>query len=135
MSGKTSPKKQAIPVNQSEAVDAFLAKLDHPLTQEIEAVRAIIKSTHKDMGERVKWNAPSFFYKEDLATFHVRPKDHVHLIFHHIAVTRIKSPLLEGDYKDRRMTYFHSMKEIKEKRAELTRIFKTLISAMNKIKS
>jgi hypothetical protein len=32
---------------------------------------------------------------------------------------KIKSPLLEGEYVDRRMTYFSDEKDIKVKRAEL----------------
>jgi uncharacterized protein YdhG (YjbR/CyaY superfamily) len=68
--------------NKTAEVNAFIKQLDHPLKAEIEAVRAIIKSNHK-IAERVKWNAPSFFYKDYLATIHVKATKHVHLIFHH----------------------------------------------------
>lgn len=116
--------------NRTEEVNAFLKQLEHPLKAEIEAVRAIIKS-NPEMCERVKWNAPSFYYVDDLATIHVKAKQHVHLIFHHPAIVKIKSALLEGDYKDRRMMYFENMKEVKARKKELTRIIKELVDLMN----
>lgn len=95
-----------------------MRKLIHPLKNEIEAVRSIIKNSHAKISERVKWNAPSFFYNEDMATIHVKATKHVHLIFHHPAIVKIISPLLEGDYKDRRMTYFQTMEEIGGKKKQ-----------------
>lgn len=115
--------------NNTEAVNDYMTLLDHPLKAEIEAVRAIIKSNSK-ISERVKWNAPSFFYKDDLATLHVKAKQHVHLIFHHPAIVKIKSALLEGDYKDRRMMYFENIKEIKARKKELQRIILELVDIM-----
>lgn len=116
--------------NRTAEVNAFMRQLDHPLKAEIETVRAIIKA-NKKICERVKWNAPSFFYLDDLATIHVKAKQHVHLIFHHPAIVKIKSALLEGDYKDRRMMYFETMKEVKSRKKELTRIIHELVGLMN----
>ena len=116
--------------NRTEEVNAFMEQLEHPLKAEIEAVRAIIK-TNRKICERVKWNAPSFFYTDDLATIHVKAKQHVHLIFHHPAIVKIKSDLLEGDYKDRRMMYFENMKEVKSRKKELTSIISELVDLMN----
>jgi hypothetical protein len=115
--------------NKTDEVNAFMKLLDHPLKDEIEAVRSIIKS-NKKIAERVKWNAPSFFYTDDLATIHVKAKQHVHVIFHHPAIVKIKSAFLEGDYKDRRMMYFENMQEIKARKKELTRIIKGLVDLM-----
>lgn len=116
--------------NNTEEVNGFLEQLGHPLGDEIEAVRAIIKSD-PHIAERVKWNAPSFFYKDDLCTIHVKAKQHVHLIFHHPAIVKIRSPLLEGDYKDRRMVYFENMAEIRSRKKELRRILRELVALMD----
>ena len=115
------------PENKTADVNAFMKQLDHPLKDAIEDVRDIIKS-NPDISERVKWNAPSFFYTDDLATIHVKARQHVHLIFHHPAIVSIQSEFLEGDYKDRRMMYFESMKEVKARKKELTRIIKELVA-------
>ena len=115
--------------NKTAEVNAFMKELDHPLKAEIEAVRAVIKSNRK-IAERIKWNAPSFFYKDDLATIHVKAQQHVNLIFHHPAIVKIRSALLEGDYKDRRMMYFENMKEVNARKKELTRIIAELVGLM-----
>ena len=116
--------------NNSAEVDAFMKKLNHPLQDEIEAVRLIIKKANKKIAERVKWNTPSFFYTDDLATIHVKAQQHVLLRFHHPAIVKIKSALLEGDYKDRRMMYFTSMKEVITRKKELIKIVNGLIKIM-----
>lgn len=107
-----------------------MQQLNHPLQAEIEAVRSIIIKANKKIAERIKWNAPSFFYIEDLATIHVKAQQHVLLIFHHPAIVKIKSAFLEGDYKDRRMMYFNNMKEVKARKPELTRIINELVGLM-----
>jgi hypothetical protein len=48
-------------------------------------------------------------------------------VFHNSKISNVKSELLEGNYKDRRMTYFADMKEIKAKKAELEKILRQLI--------
>ena len=115
--------------DNTATVNDFMKQLGHPLQAEIEAVRTIIKANRK-IAERIEWNAPSSFYTDDLATIHVKAKQHVHLIFHHPAIVKIKSPFLDGDYKDRRMMYFENMAEIKARKKELTRIIKELTDLM-----
>lgn len=122
---QSSSKKTAI--SGTEAVDEFMSKLEHPLKDEIQAVRQIILSADKHIQERVKWNAPSFYCVEDMVTIHVKATKHVHVIFHHAAIVNITSPLLEGDYKDRRMMYLNDMQAINTHKNELLRITKELV--------
>src|SRR5262245_54792288 len=116
---KKTIKKHSNPAEQTKAlldeqkVAEFMRKLSHPLLKEMEELRTILKSTVKGVGERIKWNAPSYYYTDDIVTFNPRATQHVHLVFHHPSVEKIKSPLLEGDYKGRRMAYFSNMNEIK----------------------
>jgi len=114
-------------LSDEEQVNSYMSKLSHPLKDEIEAIRTIIKKADGKIGERVKWAAPSYYYKEDLVTFNPRATKHVHLVFHNAAVANIRSPILEGDYKDRRMTYFRDMKEVRSKSKELEKVIKELI--------
>ncbi len=112
-------------------VNEYLQKLEHPLKAEIVAVRGIIMGSSEKLSERVKWAAPSFYYKHDLVTFNHRNQKAVHLVFHHVAITKIQSTLLEGDYKDRRMTYFESMEAVRAKQPELQRIMQELVEMMD----
>jgi uncharacterized protein YdhG (YjbR/CyaY superfamily) len=111
-----------------QKVKAFMKALKHPLKKEIEAVRSIIRKSNTKISERIKWNAPSYYASEDLVTFNPRDEGRVHLVFHHPAIVKIKSSLLEGNYKDRRMMYFTDMNEVKKKKKELERIMSELVA-------
>lgn len=126
-------KKMGSPVSRTDKVDEFLQELSHPLKAEVEAVRSIIKGVSKDINEEVKWKAPSFNYKgEYLVTFNLRDTKRIHLVFHNPMIPKIKSQMLEGDYVDRRMTYFSDMQDIKAKKAEFQRILKQLVKLNTK---
>jgi len=115
-----------------EKVNEYMSKLNHPLKTEIEAVRSIIKKTNNKISERIKWNAPSYYYKEDFVTFNPRAIKHVHLVFHHPLIVKIKSGLLEGDYKDRRMVYFIDTADVRKKKKELERVLNELMKLIDK---
>ncbi len=113
--------KKAKPSDE-ELVADWMQQLEHPLKAEIDTVRTIIKQSNSSIKERIKWNAPSYYSTEDIVTFNHRATQHVHLIFHHPSIVKIKSVLLEGDYKDRRMVYLPDMKAINQNKKELQRI-------------
>ena len=70
------------PGDGAKEVDQFMADLDHPLKAQIEAVRRIIRGVSPDIGEAIKWNAPSFRTTEFFATTNLRSRDRIQLIFH-----------------------------------------------------
>jgi uncharacterized protein YdhG (YjbR/CyaY superfamily) len=127
-------KNKVTAVNNAEdkGVSDFMNKLKHPFKAEVEAVRSIIKKANKNIAERIKWKAPSYYYKEDIVTFNLREEKQVHLVFHHPAIVKIKSRLLEGNYDKRRMTYFKTMAGIKANKKELGRIINELVKAIEK---
>jgi uncharacterized protein YdhG (YjbR/CyaY superfamily) len=115
----------------AEKVGEYMNTLEHPLKKEIEAVRDIIKNANSKIAERIKWAAPSYYYKEDLLTFNPRDQSLVHLIFHHPNIEKISSPILQGNYASRRMTYLHNMEEIEANKAEIERILNQLVSLLD----
>lgn len=123
------PKKPS-PTADIEKVEAYMAQLEHPLKPEIEMVREIIKKANPKISERIKWNAPSYYYKQDLVTFNLRAQQHVHLVFHHPHIVDITSVLLEGDYKDRRMIYFKSTAAVQSNQNELATIINDLVNSL-----
>lgn len=123
-------------INDTDGVNQYMAALDHPLKAEVEAIRNIILSANKEICERVKWNAPSFFYKDqDMVTFMLRAQQHVHLVFHHPYIVQIDSDLLEGDYKDRRMMYLKDIAAVKVYKKELLQIMKALTTHIDELQS
>ncbi|HYC85831.1 MAG TPA: DUF1801 domain-containing protein [Chryseosolibacter sp.] len=127
--------------SDSDKVLAYMQGISHPLKAEFEAVRAIIKDASKKIGERIKWNAPSYYYQpdsgltgkvEDLVTFNGWATTNVHLVFHHPQVVNISSPILQGTYATRRMVYFNNMDEVKKSKKELQRVIKELVESIEK---
>ena len=96
-------------------------------------MRSIIKGVNIDIHEEIKWRAPSFNYKgEYLVTFNLWEETRIHLVFHNPQISKVKSKLLEGDYKERRMAYFADMKDIKAKKPLLEKTLKELINLQEK---
>lgn len=128
----TPKKKKGSPVSRTDKVDEFLENLSHPFKAEIEAVRSIIKGVDKNINEEIKWKAPSFNYKgEYLVTFNLWEEKRIHLVFHNPQISKVKSKLLEGDYKDRRMAYFADMKDVLAKKSLLEKALRDLIKLQN----
>ena len=130
----TPLKKKGSPVSRTDKVDEFMENLSHPLKAEVEAIRTIIKSVNKRIVEEIKWKAPSFSYNDEyLVTFNLRDIKRIHLVFHNPLISKVKSKLLEGDYVDRRMTYFADIKDIKAKKPVLVKALNDLIK-LQKVK-
>jgi hypothetical protein len=118
---------------EAEQLNEWMDSIDPTFKSSINAVRTIIRTAGPQLNERIKWNAPSYYYKEDIVTFGpTKGKDKIILVFHHPKIVKIKSDLLKGDHKDRRLVYFNSLKEIKESRQELERIIKESIELIGK---
>ena len=120
--------------NDRNAVEAYLRDVDHPFKAEMEAVRAIILGVSDKISERIKWNAPSFYYKEDLGAFHPRATEYAHLIllFPGGGGMDDSSGLLEGNHKDRREAKFHSLDDVKKKKSALEKLVKNWVALRDK---
>lgn len=120
-------------MTDAQKVSELMDALDHPLKAEIEAVRAILKNTNSKIAERVKWNSPSYYYKFDLAAFHLRNQQFVHLIvvFPEDTTINDSTGLLEAKHKDRREAKFYSMQDIADKQAALEKIINAWVSLVD----
>jgi len=112
-------------------IDEFVRKLQHPLKAEIEESIKIIRASSKELEEDVKWGGPSFDYKEPMATMNPRITDYVVFIFHKGELIKDKSGLLEPAPKGKAYLRLHSMKEIKDNKANIQAIVKAWIKLMN----
>jgi len=123
----TPVKKKATPADKEAGqVKQWLDKQEPAMRKEIDVVRKLIKKAAPALNERIKWNAPSYYTTVDLFTFGPYKNKRILLVFHHPAIVEINSPLLEGEYKDRRLVYFNSSKEAVKNEKELSRIIRLL---------
>jgi hypothetical protein len=131
--------------SEPEKVDAYMQGLKHPLADVVEALRRIILSTDREIGEEVKWNAPTFFYagkmkpfnpkeyKRYIVVFNLHRKDCIRLVFPSGARVSDKSGFLEGDYADgRRLALFFSMGDVKSKQASLQAAIRKWLETLDK---
>ena len=114
-------------------VDEYMKKLNNPLKTEMEAVRKIILSASSKITEDIKWSAPSFYYKDNMATFNPRAKKYVTLIFHKGAIINDSTGLLEGETKLTRTARFYDMEDVKAKKKNLEEVVKKWVKTMDKI--
>lgn len=119
-------------MSNTEKVAEFMAKLEHPLKDEMEAVRLIIVNASPKIEENIKWGGPSFFYKEELATFNPRIKNYVALIFHKGELLNIKSDFLEEASKGKVYAKFYSMDQVTENKGLLEEMVNTWVELMDK---
>jgi hypothetical protein len=121
-------------LSDSEQVTTHIQKLDPALGKIIETIRQIILGTDKEIGERIKWNNPSFYYAGEMKPFNPKEykreivvfnlfKGRIMLVFPSGAKVNDTSGLLEGDYKDgRRIAIFKDMKDVKAKEKTLRKV-------------
>ncbi len=130
--------------SEPEKVDAYIKKLKHPRADVVKALRPIILSTDNEVGEEIKWNAPTFFYAGEMGPFgpkeykryivvvNLYKKDCIRLVFPSGAKVKDTSGLLEGNYADgRRLAMFYDLKDVKSKEKALQRIIKKWLNLLD----
>ena len=135
---------KAIKLTDKEQVTAHINKLDPEIRKVIELLRQIILSTDKEIGERIKWNNPSFYYTGDMQLFDPKEykrdmivlnlfKNRIMLVFPSGAKINDQTGLLEGDCKDgRRLIVFKDMEDVVMKKKTLQHVIKIWLSLIDK---
>jgi hypothetical protein len=130
-------------LSDSEQVSVHIQKLVEPIRETVELLRKIILATDKEIGERIKWNNPSFYftgemkpfdpkeYKREMIVFNLF-KGRIMLVFPSGARINDTSGLLEGDYKDgRRIVIFKDLNDVKAKEKILKQVIKSWIKTID----
>ena len=123
-------------LSDTEQVAAHIGSLEPGIREIVESIRTIIVGTSKEIGERIKWNNPSFYYtgemkpfdpkeyKREIAVFNLF-KGRIMLVFPSGAKVKDSAGLLTGDYADgRRVIVFADLKDVKAKEKALKEVIK-----------
>ena len=128
----------------TEQVTAHIKKLDSSIRKTVETLREIILGTDKEIGERIKWNNPSFYYTGELKSFDPKEykrelivfnlfKNRIMLVFPSGAKVNDKTGFLQGDYKDgRRVATFKDLADVESKEKILTTVIKKWLKLVDK---
>ncbi|HBK89374.1 MAG: DUF1801 domain-containing protein [Cyclobacteriaceae bacterium] len=129
--------------SDTQQVTDHIAQLDPHLSKVITYLRKVILSTDKIIGERIKWNNPSFYYTGEMKVFDPKEykrelivmnlhKGRIMLVFPSGAKVKDTSGLLTGDYKDgRRLVVFADLDDVKSKEKQLKKVIKDWISLID----
>ncbi len=109
-------------MNTSDEVDAWFNSYDNPHKQTLLEVRRIILSADDRMQECVKWQAPTFTFRGNLASFNPRAKQYASLLFHTGAQLEGNFPSLEGGQGTARYLRIQSVEHAQQLSQELAAI-------------
>ncbi|MEM7334361.1 MAG: DUF1801 domain-containing protein [Chloroflexota bacterium] len=111
-------------MNKNIVVDEWFETYDNPQKELVQAVREAILAADARITESIKWKAPTFEYRGNLASFFPKSKKHASLMFHRGKFIEGDFPNLEGDGKEARMMKFKNHDDLESKKAELTAVVK-----------
>jgi len=114
-------------MNKNSKVDVYMQELETPLKALWEQIRDIILDVDPRMEEDIKWGAPTFIYKGNMATFNPRAKKFVNLTFHTGALISDPEGVLDGDAKEARVFRVGSSEELSGKRSGLEAVVRNWI--------
>ena len=131
-------------LSDSELVTEHIQKLDPVVRKIVEAIRQIILSVDEEIGERIKWNNPSFYYAGELKTFDPKEykreiavfnlfKGRIMLVFPSGVKVNDTTGLLEGGYKDgRRIAIIKDRRDVATKEKALRKVIKDWLALVEK---
>lgn len=109
-------------------VDAWFARYDNPQRELVLAVREAILDADDRVTEVIKWQAPTFAYKGNIASFYPKTKTHASLMFHRGAALPDPDGLLEGEGDVSRVARFLDADDLAAKREALQRLIRAWIA-------
>lgn len=101
--------------NRSPEVEAWFATYDNPQKDLVLAVRDLILDVDERMSEAIKWKAPTFMFRGNLASFYPRSAKHVALMFHSGASLPDPTGLLDGEGGTSRVARFTDPDDLEAK--------------------
>lgn len=109
-------------MNKNKEVTLWLKDYDNPMKPVVEAMRKAILAADDRIEEAIKWKAPTFVYKGNMASFFPKSKKHASLMFHKGATIPGTFKHLTGDGKEARSYKVTDLKDLEAKSGELAAI-------------
>jgi uncharacterized protein YdhG (YjbR/CyaY superfamily) len=112
-------------MGRSKEVDTWIEHYDNPMKEVVQKIRAIILAVDPRIDECIKWQAPTFTYRGNLASFYPKSKAHASLMFHMGAKIPGRHPRLEGSGGTSRVMRIASVADANAAKGDLKRIIET----------
>jgi hypothetical protein len=105
--------------NFNPAVDDWFKELEHPLKEAMLLTRQSILGADERISESIKWSAPTFEFKGNIASFQPKARQFVSLMFHRGSEIPGKHPGLKGQAALVRIMRFTDDDNVRDRRSEL----------------
>lgn len=115
--------------NRNPAVDTWFKTYDNPQAQLVQQVRSLVLDASPEVTEAIKWQAPTFMYRGNIASFYPKTKQHVSLMFHQGASLPDPDGLLEGRGDTSRVAKFLDADDLAAKADALQALIRAWVSA------
>ncbi len=131
-------------ISDQEQVAIHIGKLEPAIAEIITYIRKVVLNTSAEIGERIKWNNPSFYFTGEMAPFDPKEykreiivmnlyKGRIMLVWPSGAKLKNDHKILEGDYKDgRRLLVFNDLDDVKSKETILQKMLLEWISLVER---
>lgn len=114
--------------NRNPEVDEWFKAYDNPQRDLVLAVRAAVLDADERVTETIKWKAPTFVYKGNIASFFPKTKTHASLMFHRGAEIPDPDRLLEGEGEVSRVARFLDADDLAAKQDALQGLIRQWIA-------
>ena len=116
-------------VRHAPEVDAWFAAYDNPQRVLVMAVRDVVLSADERVTETVKWQAPTFVFHGNIASFYPRSKKAVSLMFHTGATLPDPEGILGGTGDTTRVARFRDADDLDAKAEALRGLVRGWVAA------
>jgi hypothetical protein len=110
-------------------VDAWFDSYDNPQKELVQAVRDVVLAADDRVSEAIKWQAPTFIYAGNIASFYPKSRQHVSLMFHQGASLPDPEGILEGEGETSRVAKFADADDLVAKTDALQGLVRAWIEA------
>ena len=101
--------------NRNPEVDEWFSTYENPRKDLVQAVREVILAADPRVSETIKWKAPTFVFRGNIASFYPKSTKHVSLMFHTGASLPDPDGLLDGEGDTSRVARFESAEDLARK--------------------
>jgi hypothetical protein len=113
--------------NRNPDVEAWLEAYENPQRELVVKIREFILGIDPAVTEAIKWQAPTFMYQGNIASFFPKAKKNVTLMFHQGASLADERGLLEGEGDVSRVARFIDDADFEAKKPALRAVIEDWI--------
>jgi hypothetical protein len=111
-------------VGRQREVDEWFDAYENPMKPVVQRVRDVVLAADERVDECIKWKAPTFTCRGNIASFYPKSKQHASLMFHQGAKIPGDHPRLEGTGDTSRVMKLGTIDEVDAAAADIERLVK-----------